>query len=122
MEDQNKAQRYVIVEGQKVYLSAEQQKIWDKFINDARNEARRTGSCGQPDYHLCDGDCIACRWHHEGKITSLQDQNHGRDEGNLSEAAFYGANYVPTPEDLMIERERLSSLRANIYSYAHDAY
>ena len=120
MEDQNKARRYVIVEGQKVYLSAEQQKIWDKFINDARNEARRAGSCGQPDYHLCDGDCIACRWYRDGRLTSLNDQNHGRDEGIAENSSAMGI--IESPEDTMIGNERIDEICTKLYSYADQAY
>ena len=41
MENQNKKSRYVIIGGERVFLKPAQQKAWDKFINDARNEARR---------------------------------------------------------------------------------
>ena len=70
MENQNKKSRYVIIGGERVSLNPEQQKAWDKFINDARNEARRNGTCGQPNYRLCFGDRACCPYQLAGRKLS----------------------------------------------------
>ena len=84
MEDQNqnKVRRYVTVEGQRVYLTPEQQAVWDKEIRRARTIAQKEGTCGQPDYHFCSGDCLECRWHVEGKFVSIDEQNNGSGVSN----------------------------------------
>lgn len=85
----NKQTRYVLVDGQKVYLNQEQQKAWDKMINDVRNEARRRGSCGQPNYHLCFGDCEQCPWYRQGRIEGYLEGNTA--DGNLITSANAGS-------------------------------
>ena len=74
MENQNKKSRYVIIGGERVFLNPAQQKAWDKFINDARNKARRNGTCGQPNYRLCFGDCACCPYQIAGRMVSIDDK------------------------------------------------
>jgi len=69
--------RYVAIGDEHVYLNPAQQKVWDKFINDTRNEARRKGTCSQPDFHLCFGDCERCPYKVAGKMISMDDGRYG---------------------------------------------
>ena len=109
MEDQNKAERYVIVEGQRVYLTPEQQKVWDQGITKARHDAFRDHACIQPDYHKCSGDCGHCPWQVAGIRVEL-DAISGDGNGSISMAY----NREADPEESYCQKETLSQ----IYAYA----
>lgn len=101
--------RYVLVDNQKVYLNPEQQKAWDKFINDARNRARREGICGQPDYHKCFGDCDFCPYCIKDNLISIDDERYF--EG-LDICESYTENQPTNPEDIFISHETERSVYA----------
>ena len=71
-----KNSRYVLVNGQKIYLTKPQQQAYDKMINDVRHAAQREGRCGQPDYHLCYGDCGVCPYQTWGMFVSMDDDDY----------------------------------------------
>lgn len=113
MEKQTK-QNYIMVDGQRVYLSQSQQKAWDKLINDTRNDARRTKSCMQPDYRLCIGDCGLCAWRGEGILVSVDDENF---EDSLCHAERASLS-IESPENQLLEKDTM----ARLLTYAREAY
>lgn len=94
--------RYILVDNQKVFLNPEQQKAWDKFINDVRNRARREGSCGQPNYHLCFGDCETCPHRIQGKVLSSDDERYGDGYAAGKNRVLYQPK---SPEEIVIGGE-----------------
>lgn len=99
MENQNKKSRYVIIGGERVFLNPAQQKAWDKFINDARNKARRNGTCGQPNYRLCFGDCACCPYQIAGRMVSMDDERYG---DGFSTGPFASAQKAIDPDQIVI--------------------
>lgn len=99
MENQNKKSRYVIIGGERVFLNPAQQKAWDKFINDARNKARRNGTCGQPNYRLCFGDCACCPYQIAGRMVSMDDKRYG---DGFSNGSFAPAQKAIDPDQIVI--------------------
>lgn len=97
-----KTPRYVKVDGQKVYLNPEQQKAWDKFINDVRNSARKDKSCAQPNYHLCFGDCEACPYHVQGKVLSTDSEAYG---GGYATGPNSPVKKSRSPESIVMKSE-----------------
>lgn len=107
MENQTKQQRYVIVEGQRVYLTAEQQKVWDQSIRKIHYEALRDHTCTQPDYHKCFGDCSQCAWQARGNRVELDAQD---EEGNGTISASF--NREVDPETAFCLKETIAHIFA----------
>lgn len=114
--EEGRKPRYVLVEGQKIYLTPEEQREWDKMINKVRYRARKDKSCGQPDYHRCFGDCGTCPYHVEGKVLSTDDTKScgtGFATGPNSPA-----QKSRSPESIVIEQESCN----RIYAKAAELY
>lgn len=99
--------RYVVVEGTKVFLTMEQLKAWDRFINSTRNEARRLEACGQPDYHRCYGDCETCSWCQSGKRLQVDSYYFAND---FAPDVLSDSWVVISDVDALIDRLRRNSL------------
>ncbi len=72
---ENEFPRYAIIDGKKVPLTLEQQKAWYEMVNKARRYARNYGTCGQPDFRKCCGDCALCPYDREGAFIYADDLN-----------------------------------------------
>lgn len=111
-----KKARYVKIGTEQVYLNAEQQKAWDKFINDNRNAARRDGSCTNSNYHTCDGDCFNCKYHQQGRVLSTDDEKYV--EGNAGTTPR-GAHKQPAESSQSAETIALDKIAvAHIFEVA----
>ena len=62
-------QRYIKVNRDLVPVSEEVYQTASRWKERARDHARRSGSCGQNDYHRCNGDCAVCPWQQAGHRT-----------------------------------------------------
>lgn len=107
--------RYVIADGQKVYLTREEQKEWDRMINHVRYRARRDKICGQPNYHRCCGDCGLCPYRVQGKSISTDSETFG---GGFASGKYSPVQKVRTPEEIVMANE---SCRL-IYAKAAEMY
>ena len=72
--EQNQA-RYAIIDGKKISLSTEQQKAWYDMVNKVRRYARNFGTCAQPDFRKCYGDCSLCPFQCEGTFVYADDHD-----------------------------------------------
>ena len=82
--------RYAIVDGKKIPLSPEQQKAWYEMVNKARRYARDFGTCGQPDFRKCYGDCSLCPFQREG--TFVYSDDHDRYVDGFATGKYAPAN------------------------------
>lgn len=98
-------QRYVLIEGQRVYLTPEQWRVWDQEINKARNEARKHHECSQTNYHYCFGDCGHCPWQVSGARVELDSCTA---DGNGTISSVY--NRVDNPEEAYYQKEIISQI------------
>ena len=107
MTDRNKQHAggtYVTIDGQKVFLDSGQLRAWNHFKSHVRAAARRTYSCGQPDFRKCKADCGCCPWQQNGILLHYD----AFDEKGLGYLMHgYGC---PSPEDLLSQRERMQQL------------
>ena len=107
---EGKKPRYVLVEGQKVYLNHEQQQAWDQLISKERYRARKERTCMQTNYHHCFGDCAICPYHRKGQNLSYDDAIATKQDNISPEDR--------APEDIIIERE----VCRQIYAKAAELY
>ena len=101
--------RYLVIDGQRVPLTDELQKLYNKEINDARNRARREHSCANPDYHSCHGDCARCKHHVQGNVLSMDDERYA---AGFATGVNAPVNAVRTPEDIYCAKEAVRDLYA----------
>ena len=88
---------YITIDGKTVPVTDEQKKAWYEMANAARKYARRFGTCGQPDFRKCCGDCTLCAFQREGAFIYSDDRQRfadGFSEGKLAPMAP-----APTPEE-----------------------
>ena len=62
---------FMIINGQKIYISKELERELLRDISDTRNKARRDKACSQSDFQKCSGDCSFCPWHQNGILLSI---------------------------------------------------
>lgn len=94
--------RHVLVDGQKVYLTQEEQKEWDKLINQARYRARRDKACRQANYHRCFGDCGTCPHYGQGAVLSTDHEAYG---DGFATGKYSPASQALSPEEEFITKE-----------------
>lgn len=56
----------IAIDGKSAFVNDLQAKVWFQYQTRVRREARKTHSCGQPDYRKCKADCNLCRWQQNG--------------------------------------------------------
>ena len=88
---------YAVVDGRKIPLTPAQRCAWNEMINRNRRYARNFGTCGQPDYRKCLGDCGSCPYQTEGSFVYADDRERYAD--GFSSGRFAPAAPEPTPED-----------------------
>lgn len=105
------SQYFALLDGTKVMLTEEQFHAWKKTIYAERNNAHRTGSCGQSDYRRCSGDCGMCRWARNGKNVHIDSSAHANEfaPGVISHSASQFSI-----EDYVVDK----LLSISIYRYA----
>ena len=91
-------------------MSAEQKKEWARMISRTRNRAHKEGSCGQPDYRKCCGDCEICSWRIQGNVYSLDDINFTGKNGVESLDAYKELAPVANPEDDYAREDTISRI------------
>lgn len=105
---------YVLIDGQKVPLTPEQRKAWLTMINDVRRQARKAGTCGQPDFRKCCGDCGLCPWQTEGLFVYMDDRDRYVD-------GFAAGSLAPANPQMPIDREyEEKDMWERLYSAADD--
>ena len=62
-------QRYIKVNRELIPVTEEVYQTASRWKERARDHARRSGICGQNDYHRCKGDCATCPWQQQGHRT-----------------------------------------------------
>ncbi len=87
------------INGQKVQINNEIKGAWFKMINNTRNTARSTHSCGQSDYRLCCGDCPLCPWKVSGIIMSFSNTHFNGDTETIP-GGFVLADAAPGPDEI----------------------
>ena len=65
------SKHYLIINGQKVTISADVEKALINEIGRVRKKARARNECGQVDFQKCRGDCLRCPWHQVGTVYSI---------------------------------------------------
>lgn len=94
---------YVTVGGKAVALTEDQRKAWNKMINDTRRYARSFGTCGQPDYRKCCGDCAQCAFQRLGAFISTDVCDKYSD--GFAEGPLAPFDPSPTPEDSVVSKD-----------------
>lgn len=115
MNTNGKSPRYVLVNGQEVYLSTEQKRVWDQMINKVRSDARRDKSCNQPNYHLCFGDCGKCPFQVQGLSISIDSDDY---MDGFAAGEYSPAYQAPSPEAITEDRDSCD----RIYAKAAELY
>lgn len=98
---------YLVIDGQRVPLTDELQKLYNKEINDARNRARREHSCACSNPADCHGDCNRCPHHVQGIVLSTDDERYG---DGYSAGVNRAVHQTRTPEEIYMMRESLSEV------------
>ena len=104
---ETESSRYIVINGQRVPLTDDLQRLYNKEINDARNRARREHSCANPDYRNCHGDCALCRYHVQGNILSTDDERYA---AGFAVGENAPVNTVRTPEEIYCAKESVRDL------------
>ena len=104
--------RYILINGQKVYLTKSQQQAWDEENGRVRRLARKEGRCGTDNYSLCAyylsrGLCDECPHQLQGIITSISDAETD-DEYGFGE--FHLIDHSPSPEETVLREMMLDEL------------
>ena len=96
--------RYVLIGGTRVFLNAEQLRMWNRFINEVRNDARRMRTCGMTDYRRCCGDCGLCKYQMNGAMYHLDQDDEEQLYGHYPEAHHLYSIQM-TPEETICYEE-----------------
>lgn len=94
---------YVNIDGKSVPLTNDQRKAWNKMATAARKYAQRFGTCGQPDYRKCCGDCALCAFQRAGAFIYADDRERYVD--GFAEGPLAPADTAPTPEDSVADKD-----------------
>lgn len=97
--------RHVFINGQRITVSEDLWKLYQKEINDSRNRARAEHSCACANYHECRGDCAMCSHHVQGVILSTDDERYG---AGFSTGVNSPVRLVPSAEEEFIARDSLA--------------
>ena len=107
---------YIRIGDETVALDGEVKKTWDKAINNARNYARKTNACGQPDFRCCCGDCPLCPWYRNYRDSiniSMDDKDPewiNRLSSNPGKRSYMPAQEINDPADLIGERDAIDAV------------
>ena len=94
---------YVTVNGETVALTNEQKKAWYEMRNKTRRYARDFGTCGQPDFTKCCGDCGLCAFQCEGAFIYADDRERYAD--GFFTGPFTPANPSKSVEDTVADAD-----------------
>jgi len=100
-------QRYLKIDRELIPVSEEVYQTVTRWKENERYRARRDGKCGQPNYHLCSGDCATCPWTQDGYRMLPLAKVLGTELENES-PELYGS--APTVDDIVADRLLLEQL------------
>ena len=98
---------FLVIDGQRVPLTDELQKLYNREIYTARNRARREHSCACTNYKECNGDCSLCRYHKQGIVLSTDDERYG---DGYSAGTNKAVEQVLSAEDEFMAKESLAAV------------
>ena len=100
-------QRYIKVNRELIPVTEEVYQIASRWKERTRDHARRSGTCGQNDYHRCNGDCATCPWQQQGYRTVSLNSLLGDEREN--ETTFISESQ-PLIEDIVADQMILDQL------------
>lgn len=121
MEPRNEKPITIRINKKNVPVSKEIKGAWYEMINRNRYFARKTYSCGQPDFRVCCGDCPLCPWYRQGIVWNFGEERigDGADIDSMS-GTYAPVDNSPGPAELAESRDTVERVLKYARSVCED--